>query len=82
MHYQRTDHSNIKCDPLFEIQNLIMREKKHKSLISTINFTIIWNIYMILVNIKDIKVQFSQNVLYHVKDDFLYKKKQITKKRH
>ncbi len=36
---------------------------------------------MILVNIKDIKVQFSQNVLYHVKDDFfVYKKKQITKK--
>ncbi len=36
---------------------------------------------MILVNIKDIKVQFSQNVLYHVKDDFLYKKKANHKKK-
>ncbi len=50
-------------------QNLII---KHKSLISTIHFTIISNFYMTLLNIKDIKVTFSQNVLYNMKDDFFF----------
>ncbi len=50
-------------------QNLII---KHKSLISTIHFTIISNFDMTLLNIKDIKVTFSQNVLYNMKDDFFF----------
>ncbi len=33
---------------------------------------------LFLVNIKDIKVTFSQNVLYHMEDDFCTKQ-QITK---
>ncbi len=35
---------------------------------------------LFLVNIKDIKVTFSQNVLYHMEDDLFCKKQQITKK--
>ncbi len=34
----------------------------------------------ILSQYKDIKVTFSQNVLYHMKDDFFCRKKQITQK--
>ncbi len=51
-------------------QNVIMR-KQASHLICTINFTIISNVDMTLVNNKYIKVPFSQNVLYHMKNNFL-----------
>ncbi len=48
-----------------------MKSRLNQSLISTINFTIISKFDMtILSQYKDIKVTFSQNVLYHMKDDF------------
>ncbi len=35
---------------------------------------------MTLLNIKDIKVTFSQNVLYHTKDDFFVENSKSQKK--
>ncbi len=47
-------------------------DNKHQNLISTINFTMISILTRSYsVNIKDKKVRFSQNVLYHMKDDFM-----------
>ncbi len=70
------------CDPLCETQAKVSKYNNEISikvwflpLISLQCQSLIW---LYSVNIKDIKVTFSQNVLYHMKHDFC-RKQQITK---
>ncbi len=64
------------CDPLCEIQakvsklNYEITSIKVKFLPS-ISLSFQYLTWSYSVNIKDIKITFSQNVLYHLKDDFL-----------
>ncbi len=52
-------------------QHLIMRKKASKFDFCHIILTISLIIDMTVLNIKDIKDPFSQNVFYHMYDDFL-----------
>ncbi len=71
----KSDVEEKKCDPLGEIQAKVSKSNYEKTSIKIWFQSLTWPYS---VNIKDIKVKFSQNVLYHMKDDFVCRKQQIT----
>ncbi len=65
----KSDVEEKKCDPRGEIQAKVSKSNYEKTSIKIWFQSLTWPYS---VNIKDIKVKFSQNVLYHMKDDFFF----------